>query len=139
MIYLGVDRKYKLPVHQIRFTADFKKNIDQLFRFELPDDPSFYLYSPTQVDPDLAPPGHEIICVLVPVPSSHHGELKRDEHLTQTFTDQILTMIEAIPGLKDIRDHVDYQKTWTPSEWGRLLNLPYGATFGLRPSLFQSV
>ncbi len=139
MIYLGVDKKYKLPVHQIRFTSDFKKNIDQLFRFELPDDPSFYLYSPTQVDPELAPSGHEMIYVLVPVPSSHHGDLKWDEQHTQLFTDQILTMIESIPGLNDIRAHIDYQKTWTPNEWGRLLSLPYDATFGLRPSLFQSV
>ena len=139
MMYIGLNKKYPLPVHQIRFTADFRHNIQQLFDFELPDDPSFYLYSPSQVDASVAPDGHELLYVLVPVPSSHKGSIEWNEQLTTKFTQQILAMIQEVPGLEDLTQHIDYLKTWTPREWGELLNLPYDATFGLRPSLFQSV
>lgn len=139
MIYLGLNKKYSLPVHQIRFTSDFKKNIHQLFDFQLPHDPSFYLYSPTQVDPSLAPEGHEILYILVPVPSTHRGNLSWNADISKVFRDQILEMLVAIPGLEDVKDHIDYIKTFTPEDWGKTFNLPFNATFGLRPTLTQSL
>ena len=44
MLYLGLDKKYNFPHHNIFFANDYKENIQQIFEGKkLPDDPSFYV------------------------------------------------------------------------------------------------
>ena len=53
VLYLGLDKRYPVDsVHSIRFASDFERNIADLFddaRF--PEDPSFYCYAPSLMDP----------------------------------------------------------------------------------------
>ncbi len=138
LIYLGLNKKYDLPVHQIRFANDFLKNINDLFIFTVPQDPSFYLYSPSQVDASVAPSGKEIMYVLVPVPSLHQGQIVWDDHLKMSYRHQIIKTIEKIKGLEDISQHIEVEHIYTPEDFKSKFNLQYGATFGLKPTLLQS-
>ncbi|HAX03652.1 MAG: dehydrosqualene desaturase [Tenericutes bacterium GWC2_34_14] len=139
IMYFGLSKKYQTTVHQIHFAKDFKKNIDQLFEGVIPEDPSYYLYSPTQIDLDLAPDGCEVLYVLVPVPSLHQTKLVWNNDAIQNLRRQILGRIKYIKGFEDIESHIIYEKIFTPETFRDLFNLQFGATFGLQPSFFQSL
>jgi phytoene desaturase len=138
IVYLGLNKKYPTTVHQIRYAKDFKKNIDDLFAPRMPEDPSFYLYSPTQIDPSLAPEGKEILYMLVPVPNREDTTMTWDEGMTNAFLNQMMECIKAIPGFEDIEDHIDVRHVYTPKTWEEQFHLMHGATFGLKPILTQS-
>jgi phytoene desaturase len=138
LLYLGLDRKYPTNVHSFRYTNDFRKNIDELFGFTVPEDPSFYLYSPSQIDPSVAPEGKETLYVLVPVPSLHRGSTGWTKERTERYRERILDLVAAMPGFGDIREHIEVSHVFTPETFRDTFNLEYGATFGFRPTLLQS-
>ena len=64
MLYLGVDRVYDLPHHNIIFAKDYRSNIDDIFLRKVPsEDFSFYVQNACATDPSLAPPGKSTIYV----------------------------------------------------------------------------
>lgn len=139
ILYFGVDKKIPSTVHQIHFAKDFKRNIDDLFSGNVPDDPSFYLYSASQIDESMAPSGQEGFYCLVPVPSLHQHDMIWDEHQIQSLRRVILDKIKTIQGFNDFEEHIIYEKIFTPKTFEDKFNLQFGATFGLKPSLFQSL
>jgi phytoene desaturase len=138
VIYLGLNKKYPTTVHQIRYAKNFKQNIDDLFIPRIPDDPSFYLYSPTQIDSSLSPEGHEIIYMLVPVPNLEDPTLTWDDTMTKNFKDKMLKRLSMIAGFEDIFNHIVFEKVFTPKTFQSEFNLHHGATFGFKPILLQS-
>ena len=138
IMYLGLNKKYPTTVHQIHFAEDFKKNINDLFKGIVPEDPSFYLYSPSQVDLNLAPLKSESLYVLVPVPSLHKNGLVWNDEQINALKQTVLGKIKHIQGFEDIEEHIIYEKIFTPDTFKDKFNLQFGATFGLQPSLFQS-
>jgi phytoene desaturase len=137
-MYFGLNKKIKTSVHQIRYAKNFKKNIDDLFEPTLPDDPSFYIYSPTQIDPSVAPEGKEIIYVLVPVPNREGNQFSWDEAMTKTYRDKLVEKIKLIPGFETFDQSIEIEKVMTPKDWQSQFNLQFAATFGLKPILLQS-
>jgi phytoene desaturase len=139
IIYLGLNKKYKTTVHQIRYAQDFKQNIRDLFAPRLPDDPSFYMYSPTQIDTSLAPEHKEILYILVPVPNREDpSQFSWDEAMTTAWTSKIIDRVSHIPGFEDIKQHIEVQRVFTPKTFEETFNLQFAATFGLKPILLQS-
>ncbi len=138
IMYFGLKKKIPTTVHQIRYAKDFSKNIHDLFTSTIPDDPSFYIYSPTQIDASLAPEGKEIIYVLVPMPNRQDPSLTWDGTMTQNLRNQIVKRMQSIPGFKDFEQAIEVEKVMTPKDWQDQFNLHHGATFGFKPILLQS-
>lgn len=138
MIYLGMKKKYPKALHNIYFTSDFKGNVDDLFMDNIPKDPSFYVYSPSQIDETVAPEGKEVLYILVPVPNKHHSKNVWNEENSQKYADYILDLVSKKEGFEDILDNVEVKKIFTPSDFESKFNLKHGATFGLKPTLLQS-
>ncbi len=140
VLYLGLDKQYPVDsLHSIRFAADFKKNIADIFddgRF--PDDPSFYLYAPSLADPALAPEGMQGLYVLVPVPCLSDGGPGWTDEDVAARRDEVLDLVERETAYADVRDHIVYEKAYTPVDFAERFNAYRGATFGLRPTLLQS-
>ncbi len=138
MMYLGVDKQYSnLLHHNVVFSSDYKFNLDDIFeRRVLPDDPAFYVCVPNRSDPSLAPEGSDSIYVLVPVPhKTDNVDWTRDE---PAFREKILDKMSERLGMTDIREHIVYEKTFTPNDWASEYNLWKGSAFGLSHSFFQS-
>jgi phytoene desaturase len=136
LLYLGIDRQYpELLHHNVVLAQDTLDNFDAIFhRKSLPDDPSLYVNVPTRTDASLAPPGCDIVYVLVPVPSltpGHDWERDRDR-----FRRVVLDKLEAsaLPGL---RDHIVTQHEWTPADFQTSYNLANGSAFGLSHNFRQ--
>lgn len=138
ILYLGLKKKYKLDVHALKFANNFLKNIQDLENNIIPEDPSFYMYSPTQIDPSLAPQNKEILYVLVPVPPLTKNVTSWDEKLVNNFKEKILDKLAALPQLKDIKENIEVLKVYSPDQFKNEFNLEFGATFGLKPVLLQS-
>ena len=50
-----------------RMQQDFKGSFDEIFaKFQLPDEPSFYIHVPSRCDPSAAPATCDSLMVLVP-------------------------------------------------------------------------
>jgi phytoene desaturase len=138
IMYFGLNKKIKTSVHQIRYAKDFKKNINDLFEPILPDDPSFYIYSPSQIDATVAPEGKEIIYVLVPVPNREKDSFTWDESMTKQYRDKMVAKLKLIPGFEHFDQTIEVEKVMTPKDWQSQFNLQFAATFGLKPILLQS-
>ena len=140
ILYLGLDKRYDTDaVHSIRFAPDFRRNAADLFddaRF--PDDPSFYCYAPCSLDPSLAPEGGQTLYVLVPVPPLSPDGPAWGPAEVAARRDRVLDLVERETAYDDVRSHIVFERIFTPLDFAERFNACNGATFGLRPTLFQS-
>lgn len=61
MVYLGLNKVYdEAPVHQFFMGEHFDQHMREVFQTKtIPQDPSFYTFNPSTIDPSLAPEGKE--------------------------------------------------------------------------------
>jgi phytoene desaturase len=136
MIYLGIDKQFDLPHHNILFAEDYKKNVEEITEsFTLPEDPSIYIQNASVTDKTLAPPGHSTLYILAPVPNNVSGiDWTKNE---QMFRNLVLDAVESKTNLKNIREHIQVEKIISPHHWEVDFNIYQGATFNLGHQLTQ--
>lgn len=139
ILYLGIDQELKTDaIHTFHMAEDFDRNVSDLFDKGLPpEDPSIYVYNVSQADKSLAPEGQTALYVLVPVPELSLYDEWTEEN-TLAYRDLVLDVVEERTTFKDIREHIILEKIYTPKMFEENFNAYNGATFGLRPTLFQS-
>jgi phytoene desaturase len=136
MLYLGVDKKYDIPHHNIFFAEDYRTNIDDIFNTKrLTDDMSFYVQNACATDPSLAPNGCSTIYVLVPIANTDSSiDWNKEKN---TYREKVLDALEKRTELKDIRQHIKTEKVITPENWQNDYNIFFGATFNLAHNILQ--
>lgn len=135
MLYLGVDKKYVAPHHNIVFAEDYRKNISDIQEGRLSKDSSFYVQNASVTDDTLAPNGKSTIYLLVPVPNNR-SNIDWNEK-AESFKETLLTNVEERTPLKDLRDHIEIEKMITPKQWEQDYNVYIGSTFNLAHNLSQ--
>ena len=136
MIYLGLDKQYNFPHHNIFFADDYKKNIDEIFEGnKLPKDPSFYIQNPQITDTTLAPDGKSTIYVLVPVPNLD-ANINWDEEKIR-YRNLVMQKISEKTEMHDIEKHIEAERIITPQDWERKMNVYKGAVFNLSHNIGQ--
>ncbi|MBG9989280.1 phytoene desaturase [Aerococcaceae bacterium DSM 111176] len=139
ILYLGVDKAYPTEaVHTFHIADDFDRNISDIFDAGvLPEDPSIYVFNVSQVDKSLSPEDRDSLYVLVPVPELSLFDEWTEETI-QNYREKVLNILTDIEPFQDIKEHIRYESIYTPKMFEENFNAYNGATFGLRPSLFQS-
>jgi phytoene desaturase len=138
LLYLGVNKTYPNLRHQgLYFSEDYRANLRSIFETKtLPDDPSFHLNIPTITDPSLAPAGHSLLYVLAPMPNLESGI--DWEQASARVRAQLLDRLETVVD-PDIRQHIVWERQYTPLDFQNDYNAVYGTAFGsLSHGLFQS-
>jgi phytoene desaturase len=136
MIYLGVNKKFDIPHHNIVFSSDYRKNVFEISDYKvLSEDPSFYIQNASKTDDTLAPEGKSTIYILVPVPNNKSG-IDWDAE-KQSFRDKIIEGVKKKTELKDIEKHIEVEKIITPNDWVKSYNVFKGATFNLSHKITQ--
>ncbi|RJP58067.1 MAG: phytoene desaturase [Candidatus Auribacter fodinae] len=136
MLYLGLDKKYDIPHHNIFFANDYRQNIQDIFHStKLSDDMSIYIQNASVTDPTLAPEGHSTIYVLVPVPNNKSSIDWEKEK--ESFKNKVLERIVQKTEMKDFKAHIKVEKIITPADWQNNYNVYLGATFNLAHNLTQ--
>ncbi|HLR92730.1 MAG TPA: phytoene desaturase family protein, partial [Atopostipes sp.] len=139
ILYLGVDKEYPTDsVHNFYMAEDFDKNIADIFETGTPpDDPSIYVFNVSKADETLAPDGKQAFYALIPVPDlSLYNEWTEEN--VQKYRDRVLEVLSQFEPFQDLSDHIDFERIYTPKMFEEHFNAYNGATFGLRPTLFQS-
>lgn len=138
LIYLGMKKKINgLEHHNLFFANDLNKNLREVFQDKIVSmDPSFYIHVPTVTDPSLAPPGKDILYILVPVPNLN----KCKENFLDKEGDLRKVIFERINkkfGI-NVEDLIEVEHKFYPEDFISRYNIKYGATFGLSHNLMQS-
>ncbi|MFC1996097.1 phytoene desaturase family protein [Chloroflexota bacterium] len=139
ILLLGVKRQHpELAHHNIFFSADYKREFQQIFRQgKPPDDPTIYVAITSKTDPEHAPPGCENWFVLVNVPPV--GPNFDWSTQAATYKDLLFDRISArgYDLLADLR----YEAMITPRdlahETGSWLGALYGASSNNRWAAFR--
>lgn len=138
LLYLGVDRVYSHVRHQaLYFSEDYRANLDAIFKNKtLPAQPSFHMNIPNVTDPQLAPPGHSLIYLLAPMPNLT-GSVDW-QTAAPRVREQLLSQLEQILD-PQIREHIVWQKEYTPQNFLSDYHAVHGTAFGsLSHGLLQS-
>jgi len=128
MMYLGVEGEVDLPHHVIRTAPDYERNLHDIGRAGcVSEDPSFYVCNAARTDPDLAPPGHAALYVLVPVPNTK-ADIDWDAE-TPRLRQRVLNRMRDVLGV-DLAGRIRAERVVTPDDW-EATNIAFGATFNL--------
>lgn len=140
LLYAGVARQYsQLAHHTIIMPLDYVQQLRELF-----DGPgtlselAFYLHAPAQTDSSFAPPGHESLYILVPVPHLGRPLSNWSNDAREAFRQRVLTTLEYVHGFTNLQESLQVWDEWTPIEFDRIYRSMYGAAFAFEPTLFQS-
>ena len=133
LLYLGVNKVYDDQLmHQFLMGDNQQEHMKEVFHLkQVPKDPSVYVFNPSVMDSSLAPEGHSVLYVLVPVPSGQHIDWKKQT----AFKGLVLDKVEQL--FPEIREHIVWEKVKTPNE-AEKEGMFEGGSFGLAPTLFQS-
>jgi len=136
MLYLGLDKLYDIPHHNVIFADDYRDNVEDIVhRKALSSDPSVYIQNASITDPTLAPAGKSAIYVLVPVTNQTSGLDWQKER--KAFRDRVIGIIKQKTELKDIDRHIEAEKIITPADWEKEYGIYHGATFNLSHKITQ--
>ena len=136
MIYLGLDTVYKLPHHNIIFSENYKKYINDISADkEIKEDISIYLRNASVTDETIAPQDTSNIYILVPV-ANNRSKINWEEKKQEFRNLVIKTIIERLQ-LYDFEKHIVFEKIITPIDWEKSFNVYLGATFNLGHNLMQ--
>jgi phytoene desaturase len=137
MLYLGLEgMDEELAHHTIYLSAEYKRNIAEIEAGKAPPtEPSFYVQNACVTDPDLAPPGHSTLYVLVPVGNRTGAGIDwpKEQARFRAMTIERLSRI----GVRDVEKRIRVEKMLTPQSWENELSIHRGATFNLSHSLDQ--
>ncbi|WP_147804859.1 phytoene desaturase family protein [Alkalicoccus halolimnae] len=136
MIYAGVNKKIDLDHHTVFFSADYKKNVEEITKLgKLSDDPSIYVHNASVTDNTLAPEGKSALYILAPV-ANNFSEINWEEK-KQKFRDLIMEEVASKLGMPDLEQHIEVEEILTPFDWEKDKLIYQGATFNLAHNLGQ--
>lgn len=135
IIYLGVKGKLpQLEHHNLYLTSGWRQNFDAIFSYKLwPDPASMYISRPSASSKLVAPPGHEAISILIPVPANLTG---REEEAR--FARMYLQQFKRIINEPDLDKRIVFKKIYGPSDFNKDYNSWQGSALGLSHTLLQS-
>ncbi|NKC32754.1 phytoene desaturase family protein [Falsiroseomonas selenitidurans] len=135
MLYLGLDKELPgVAHHNVILSEQYRENIGQIERGEIPEIPSLYVQHAGATDPTLAPAGHTALYVLVPAPNL----IVRPDwsaHCAR-FREIALDRLKVL-GHGDLRPHIRYERIVAPPDWESDFGVGFGATFNLSHELPQ--
>lgn len=142
---LGVEGSLpQLPHHSLFFTSDWKANFGSIFGDDarVPDPASVYVCKPSETDPSVAPPGHENLFVLVPVPADVSigagGDDGGGAEQVERAADAAIDQVAAWAGIPDLRERIRVRHTVGPEDFATRYHAWRGGALGLEHTLRQS-
>lgn len=130
MVFLwGVNKHFpELPHHTILFSADYRKEFDQIFQERrAPDDPTVYIAITSRADPDHAPSHGENWFVLLNMPYLEDGQRWAEEKERMRAT----VMAKLASTGVDAATHIDAEQVYTPEDFRQLYASNRGSIYGI--------
>lgn len=140
IMYLGMNKKYDevSNVHNFFFSENLRETMDDIFKGKRLEDPAFYTYIGSKLDPSLAPEGKDGIYVLVPVSDLSTAQYSWGDETIAYYRNKVFEKLDEMDEFRGIKDQVISESYMTPLDFESKFNAYNGACFGLRPTLSQS-
>ncbi|MDF8264847.1 phytoene desaturase family protein [Luteipulveratus flavus] len=145
LVLLGVRGSLpQLAHHSLLFTREWERHFDVLAGSgdPVPDPASIYVSRTSATDSDAAPPDHENLFVLVPVPADPalgRGGLDGDgDPQVERVADAAVRQIASWAGVPDLAERIVVRRTIGPGDFVADLNAWAGGALGLAHTLRQS-
>lgn len=135
MFYVGVSRKlHDLDHHTLFFDEDLDRHAHEIYKDpQWPTRPLFYASCTSKTDPDVAPPGHENLVLLIPIAPDLHD----DEATRERYYDLVMERLERSTG-QPIRPFVVHRSSCSVNDLKREVNAYKGNAYGLANTLRQT-
>ncbi len=131
VLYLGLNKRYDhLAHHDFVFSRDPHEEFHSIYDLGEPaPDPTCYLASTTQSEPETAPAGGDALYVLVHTPylRPHHDWKK----MLPAYRQVILDKLKRTAGLTDIEERIVFERALTPQDINDRYKVLNGAIYGL--------
>lgn len=149
LVLLGVRGELpQLAHHTLLFTRDWEEGFDAIYGRgrggagkRIPDPASLYVCRPSASD-DVAPPGHENLFVLIPVPADTGigagGVDGTGDETVERTADAAIEQIAAWCGIPDLRSRIVVRRTIGPADFERDFGAWQGGALGPAHTLRQS-
>src|SRR5207245_2613841 len=131
VLYLGLRERYDhLLHHGFVFSRDPHAEFDAIYRRGEPaPDPTCYVCATARTDPAVAPPGGEVLYVLVHTPYLRpHHDWKR---MFPAYRRVILDKLKTTGRMPDIESRIVSESALTPEDIRDRYRVPAGAIYGL--------
>ena len=135
LLYFGVEGDIEgLEHHSLVLPTDWKPHFEAIFDDPgWPEDPAYYVHVPSKTDETVAPDGHEVVFLLVPLaPGVEDTPETREE-----FRAVILDDLAATTGV-DFRDRIVLEESACVSTFSDRFNAPDGTALALSHTLDQT-
>ncbi|HTD41156.1 MAG TPA: phytoene desaturase family protein [Mucilaginibacter sp.] len=135
IFYLGVKKKVqKLKHHNLFFDEDLGQHACEIYKKpQWPSKPLFYVCCTSKTDITVAPGDHENLFILMPLAT----DLPDDEAMREQYFNVIMNRLEDYTGT-DIRNSLDYKKSYCVSDFKTDYNSYKGNAYGLANTLRQT-
>ncbi len=135
LFYLGVDKKIEgLHHHSLFFDTDFKKHAHEIYEDpKWPEEPLFYVCSPSVTDPSVAPEGCENMFVLIPLAP----DLEDTEEMREKYYHLVMDRLEHMLGTS-VKEHVIYKRSFAHKDFKSDYHAFKGNAYGLANTLKQT-
>jgi phytoene desaturase len=143
LVMLGVRGALpQLAHHTLLFTRDWDENFSALREGRVPAPASSYVCRPSATDPSVAPPGHENLFVLVPVPADpglgRGGVDGGGDPAVEAIAQEAIARLAAEAGIPDLAERIVVRRTLGPGEFAEDLGAWSGSMLGPAHTLRQS-
>jgi phytoene desaturase len=138
MFYWGLDKQFaELSAHNLFLCGDYRQSFEEIFDgVALPEQPNFYIHAPVRLDPDMAPAGHDLFYVAVPVAHIDRENPQDWDEVRSRARAFVLKRLAEL-GMLDVEAHIKTEVSFSPVDWQRRYNLPRGSVHGLSHKLTQ--
>lgn len=128
LVSLGVKGKLQnLQHHNLYFVKKWRENFAAIYETgTVPEHASLYVCNPSKTDPSLAPPGHENLFVLLPLPAG--VTLTPEQEVS--CKDKIIQLLAEMTGEPDLPERIISQLIYGPEQFGEQFNAWQYNAFG---------
>jgi len=136
IFYIGLDIKLpNIKHHTLFFENDLDVHVDEIYEHKKwPTSPLFYACCPSKTDSNVAPEGHENLFLLMPIAIN----ISDSEEIRLKYLDEMIERLEKKTGLKNLKSHIDYQRSYCINDFKADYNAFGGNAYGLANTLNQT-
>jgi 1-hydroxy-2-isopentenylcarotenoid 3,4-desaturase len=145
LVFLGIRGELpQLSHHNLLFTRDWDDNFRRIFDTptSIPSPASLYVCRPSATDPSVAPPGHENLFMLIPVPADPGiggGGIDREgDRVVERVADEAIRQLAEWAAIPDLAERIVVRRTVGPADFVTDFNSWNGTALGPAHTLRQS-
>lgn len=134
--YLGFTEKIPgLKHHTLFFEHELDQHIGDIYDHpQWPEKPLFYACCPSKTDKTVAPEGHENLFLLMPLAIG----MEDGEDIRERYFEEMIDRLQAHTGAKNLRDKIDFKRSYCVSDFVADYNAYKGNAYGLANTLNQT-